>query len=127
MAATIWITQTLNEFGQALGFDELTLDERGTVQLDFEKMGVLGLECAGHSTLVFLKRTLAFPTADVYRRALEMCHYDEAPLDWLQAALLNNRDLVLATRIRHEDFQLSSLERVIATLGELHDTLAEAA
>lgn len=127
MTATIWMAQTLNEFGQTLGFDELAFDDRGIVQLSFEHLGILELECMNESTLVCLRRSLHHPDANLYRRALEICHYDETDLDWLQSALFDDGQLALATRIPHQDFQLSNLERVITTLGELHDSLAEVA
>ena len=125
MTATIWVTQTLHEFGRMLGIDELAFDEQGTVQLAFEQLGVLELECAGDSTLVCLKRSLRHPDAQTYRRALEICHYDETDFDWLQAALIGEGQLALATRIPHENFQLSNLEQIVTTLGDLHDRLTE--
>ena len=45
MNAAFWITQTVEEFGRMLGFEELAFDDRGVLQLDIEDRGV-GIEVA---------------------------------------------------------------------------------
>ena len=127
MTVATWIGQTIEAFGQSMGFEELALDERGALHLAFENLGVLGLEVLGDNVLVHLTRPTPYADADVYRRALQLCHDNETDLDWVQAAVLQNDTLTFALRTPARDFELSRLEHAIAALEELHETLQKEA
>lgn len=124
MAVAIWISQTIDEFGRTLGFEELALDHKGVLQLEIEDHGVLGLEHARDDVLVYLIREVDSETG-TYRRALQMCHHSQSDSDWLQATLLGEGRLAFVLRIPSSEFHLASLEDAIGTLAGLHDDVAE--
>lgn len=127
MAGTIWVAHTLNDFGRLLGLDELAFNDRDTIQFAFEDWGVLGLEQGDTGVLVYLMRSFSVVDAHLYRCALQMCHYKETTLNWVQAALLRDRELAFSTWIPFEDFQLPQLEAAVTSLGEMHDLLSRRA
>lgn len=127
MNAATWVEQTIEEFGQMLGFDELVFDERGVIQLDIEDRGVLTLELQDDAVLVYLARTIFSPSRTALRHALQLCHHSESDQPWLQAALLGEGRLAFALRIPDREFHSATLEEAIATLTHLHDALAEEA
>lgn len=125
MNVAFWVAQTIEEFGRMLGFDDLTFDEQGVLQLDIEDSGVLTLELREHSVLVYLVRPLIRPERATLRYALQLCHHSESDWPWLQAALLSNSRLALAMQIPENEFHIAALEEVITTLTNLHDAVTE--
>ena len=115
-----WIDDTIRDFGRGMGM-ELALDERGVLQLAFERMGTLGFERAKEGVLVYLRRLLEHPGADTYRRALQVCHYSENPLFPVQPALQADGGLLFAIYVPAADFQMPTLERAVAFLDLLHN------
>ena len=125
MTATTLVDETVGQFGHQLGFDNLTFDELGRVWLVFEYLGELLLELREDSVIVCLTREIHHADVRIYRRALELCEYDQNDQDWLQAVVLKEGHLTFATRIPHEQFELSEIEAALVVLGNLHDRLAD--
>ena len=124
MSGAFWVTQTLNDFGRSLGFEELAFDERGMLHLGFEDLGTLGMERQDKQVLVYLMRYLSHAEPATLLKSLQICHHREHDLGWCQAALLKDHHLSVATRIPNQEFQLSRLERVIDELGAMQDEIA---
>ena len=124
MTTAEWISETIDQFGRALGFPALSVDERGVIQLDIEERGRLGIEVLADHVLVSLARPVR-PDVGTYQHALRLCHFSNAIREWLQAAIVGEDQLVFATRVRDREFDLTSLERAIVALSDLHETLAE--
>ena len=126
MTTADWISETIDEFGRALGFPALAVDDRGVIQVDIEERGRLGIEVLADHVLVYLTRPIR-PDVGTYQQALRLCHFSVATTDWLQAAMVGEDQLVFTTRVPNREFDLSSLESAIVTLSDLHETLAEGA
>ena len=120
-----WVDDAINNYGQNLGFEKLTFDERGVINLSFETMGRLGIERQEEYILLYLTRVMSYPNADTYRTALQLCHYQENPFYVVQPALDADGGIMFSLRIPIHDFQLPELEQAIGYLDELHNRLAE--
>lgn len=125
MQAPFWVTQTVEEFGKALGIEELAFGEKGVLQLEVEDLGTLTLELREEAVLVYLDKRSPHHDPQSLSRALQLCHHSQSLQPWIQAALLGEGRLAFAVRIANDEFQLAALEEAITALSNLHDAMAE--
>jgi type III secretion system chaperone SycN len=118
-----WIDQAVRDFGYGMGIADLAFEGDGPVCLDFERRGRLCIERVPEAVLVHLTRRLEHPPPDLFRRALEACHYEAGHPLPVQAGLHGEDGLVLLTRIKDGDVSLPVLERAFDLLTQLHQRL----
>lgn len=125
-----WVDQTLAEYGQGLGLDRLAFNDDGVASLEFEQLGALFIEKiedleAGDAVLVYMVREVDRPTAALYAKALELCHWDENPPFLVNASLRDERFLTFSTRLPQTDFSLPNMERLVGLLDDYHTRVTE--
>ncbi|HVJ87941.1 MAG TPA: CesT family type III secretion system chaperone [Caulifigura sp.] len=120
-----WIDDALADFGRSLGFDQLKFPAEGPVSLQFDRLGTLYFEPLEGSILTYVVRSLDRPDAEMFARALDICHWRHHHAFPVHAGLHGETELTFALRIPDSDFRLPTIERAVDLLGQLHDAVSE--
>lgn len=125
-----WIEETLKQFGDNIGIDDLGLSElpdgRFGLVLDFDGGDrSVCFEQSADDLLVYLTREMRHTSEVDLGRALSLGHFKNNRTAGVQAALRGDRTLVFLTRIPAQQVSAIHLERSLETLQAAHDkTLA---
>jgi len=119
--------EVLEEFGQSLGIEGMTLTSPGAIQLQFEERGVLWLELFDEVLMVGLVRELqpGDESAPVFRKALGSCHYRQGLPYVVQPGLRGDASLSFVVRLEGAEVSLPALEQVLGLLTDLHDSVGD--
>ena len=120
-----WVDQILDEYGRGIGLDRLVFNEQGVASLQFEDIGSLFIERLDDAVLLYLVQEIERPTAEIYGRALELCHWDQNYPFVVNAALRGEKYLAFSTRLSETEFSLPTMERIIALFDQLHQQVKE--
>ena len=116
-------TEVVQTFGESIGLQALDLPENGSVQLAFERRGLLCMEetAQGLVLCLFQQVDLRDGALAVYSRALASCHYRQG-LPWqVRPGLRGDSMLVFALELASIELNLPNIERAINLLTELQD------
>ena len=122
-----WLDEALADYGRSLGFPRLAFDDRGVVNLMFQRSGALYFERIDDGLLAYLCREMDRPSAAVYAAALGLCHWRHNHPRAVNPALRRDRVLVFAARLREDEVSVPVLEQTIGLLQRLHDQIASGA
>jgi type III secretion system chaperone SycN len=123
----IWIEDTLKEFGQGIGVDNLHFNPQGVCCLKLEETGTLYIERRDEVEviLVYLVRQIPFLDDETLSKALALNHFRNAwPLP-VGSALREDDQLVFITWIESTDFSLPILEKAIRLLMNLFNQMEQ--
>jgi type III secretion system chaperone SycN len=118
-----WVDDAVQAFGRGMGVERMVLPETGSLEIAFERRGSFYLERAGEDLLLYLRRTYAYASPQLLRRALEACHWRQNRPFVVRIGMRDD-DLVLLIRLPPREITLDRLERALAYLTEMHDQLA---
>ena len=117
------IDDTLNEYGRGLGLPALEFNEFGVASLAFDATGQLFIERLEQSVMLYVVRTSDRLDDAQLVDALAVCHWSHNhPFD-VNAAASGDTGLVFSAVLPESTFDLPTLERAIAFLNRLHDSV----
>jgi len=70
-----WVEQTLSDFGQGIGIDELRFNHDGVCCLVLENGGTLYFEKRDHTVLVYMAKEIPYLDNSTLKKAITLCHY----------------------------------------------------
>jgi len=120
---TSLLDDIITQFGRSLGMEDLALRDGGTVVLDMQQMGTLAFELIGErreDISVSLTRRVDFDDSRVPAKLMELCHYRNAPLFPIRAALTRAGDLTFAVGMEAGEFTLPNLNTAVEALIIFH-------
>ncbi len=121
-----YVTETIQEFGQAMGFETLSLDENGMLCLDFQISGTLYMEHLAdqESVLVYLTREIPVYDTQVAAKALERCQYrQEIPFS-VHCGFMEDSRIVFMVRFEPGEFTFPHLSQAVDLLKKWQKQVA---
>ena len=115
--------ETLRRFGDSLGLAALDFNPRNVSALDIERLGTLRFERIADQVFLSLAREFPPHDLDMGERALNAVGLDKGHPFSVQPALYGENTLLLAIRLNENEFTLPNIERCIALLAEVMDTV----
>ena len=122
----IWIQSAIEEFGKSLGLANLSLQGSGSVQLFFEKLGLLTIQPAEEHVRVCLVRQQPFLTAQQLETALTLCHWEQNPQFAIQVGLIDEDQLMFVSLIPNQQLRGGTLQETLSRLDAMHQTVSSA-
>lgn len=122
------LEQTVTEFGQSLGLDDLQLHPQRGVVLTMENIGTLAFNAAGtgdDAVLISLARRLHRPSEMAWNRILARTHFRARNPLPVQAGVWRD-ELVLAVVVPSSEFTLPRIHESIQTLDRCHRMIEDA-
>ncbi len=125
------IEETVGEFGRLIGIDDLALNDRGSVALQIERIGVFGIEIVGgreEQVAVSLTRNYREPFGEeACRLVLENCHYRSSRAFPVHPAFSGTGRLSFAIRLESSEFTPQSVHEILDDLDRLHESMNQVA
>jgi len=117
------IRQTLADFGQTIGLDPLDFNENQVFCLEIESIGHLYIEEQQDHILMYLIREYQQMDASFYQKALSLCQIENTNGRYLQVGLLEDKQLIWATRLGLNEMTLPDWHAAIDQLEQLHQQM----
>jgi type III secretion system chaperone SycN len=115
-----WLDDTLRQFGQSIGIDNLGFNARGVCCLSLQERGDLYIEKRDEEVFIYLARKVLYPDEGVFKKALSLSHFRNSwPLP-VVAGLRGEDHLIFLTRVGSTECSLPVLEQAIRLVTNLH-------
>ena len=121
------IRETLRRFGDSLGLAALDFNAQNVSALDIESLGTLSFERIADQVFLCLAREFPMHDLDLAERALGAVGLDKGHPFSVRPALHGENALLLTIRLNEKEFTLPNLERCIALLAEIMNTVEDSA
>ena len=119
-----WIDEAIQAFGKQIGINDLRLNERGVCCLVMEKSGELYFERGkeNEELIIYLSRPITNFEEDILEAALAATNYKNIK-NFVFSVGLSNNMLSFYTIIDSKDYSLSSLNKAVEFLQQVHDAI----
>ena len=125
------VEETVGEFGRHLGIEDLKLDDAGSIVLEIDRIGRLGIEMVGERddrVAVSLSRDYREPfPEEASRFALENCHYRSRTEFVIQPAFSGGGRLAFAVCLDTSDLTVPSIHQIVDELDRFHESMNQVA
>jgi type III secretion system chaperone SycN len=121
------VEDTINEFGNTMGIEDLQFNQNGTIVLSIENIGTLCIEKSNVEKFpeIILCMIRAYPQHDdeISRKALAACHYDKGHPFPVSAGVKGTDMLAFMARIPEKQFTIPAIEQCIPWLARMFDEI----
>ena len=120
-----WTDQTLEEYGRMMGIDGVSFNEHGVVCLGFESGESLFFEKLPEELLIYVTRKRVSDSESFYTDALSVNHWKRNLPVQVNVSMRGEDQVVVSARLKENEVNLSSVERVVTVLRDVHQNLLE--
>lgn len=118
------IDATIEDFGNSMGMSQLSFGDKDFIHLSIQNTGELYLEKEEDHLIMYLVRTVDFPTLKHYSQALELSHYTFPQPLVITPGLHQDNQLAFITHFDSENAILPNITLAIDILRKAHDRIA---
>lgn len=120
-----WIQQTVRDFGDTLGIEDLEFDASQGIELMLDSGVLVGISCLpSQEMLVYATAPLDFDPLSELEQALRLSNARYGDLPPVQVAISNNQ-LVLAIRLSTREFDLPALDEAVGRLVDMQHQVSQ--
>jgi hypothetical protein len=116
-----WVNDTIRDFGISIGLPELTLNERGILDLDLPNEARLRIAHLAHLPVpeVVLSRseTLFYPNSDLLTKLLKLNDFRNSS-EWPIQTAISDHELCISVRIPERAFVINVMEQAFHSLKD---------
>lgn len=121
-----WINDTMRDFGNSIGLPELTLNDRGILDLDLpndRRLRIAHLHQLPVPEVVLSRsQSLFYPQHSVLSALLKLNDFRNST-EWTVQTALSERELFIAVRIPERSFVVNVMEQAFAALQYIHTNI----
>lgn len=118
------IDATIEDFGNSMGMSQLSFGDKNFIHLSIENTGELFLERDNEHLIVYLVRTLDFPSLKHFAQALELSHFTFPEPLAITPGLHQDNQLAFITHFNEETATLPNIHTAINILKKAQDRIA---
>lgn len=118
-----WVNDTIRDFGISIGLPDLTLNERGILDLDLPNEARLRIAHLANLPVpeIVLSRseTLFYPNSELLTKLLKLNDFRNSS-EWPIQAAINDHELWILVRIPERSFVINVMEQAFLSLQNYH-------